>query len=88
MEVIIKEKRMIEVVVDSYILCDKCNKKIESSVSFDAFECEFLYKEGSVYPEGGYGDKSELDLCQRCGKEAIELLEKHGFKVQTKDWEC
>ena len=87
MEVRIKGMKMLEVTIESYTLCDKCNEKIETESNYDAFKCEFVYKTGDSYPECGNGDKFELDLCQKCGKEAVELLKGNGFKVQESEWD-
>lgn len=87
MKVRIKGMRTQEVTIKSYTLCDKCNEKIETESNYDAFECEFIYKTGDSYPEGGSGEKFELDLCQKCGKEAVELLKGNGFKVQESEWD-
>ena len=44
MQVIKKEKQMkeVDVTIESYTLCDKCNEKIKTGSS-DAFKCEKLY---------------------------------------------
>lgn len=86
MKVFKKEMKMREVITESHTLCDKCGQKIESEHSFDAFECEFTYKTGDNYPEGGSGSELTLDLCQKCGKEAIEILKSNGFNVQENEW--
>ena len=78
---------MQEVTTDCYLICDKCGKRIKTKDSFDAFECEFIYKTGSNYPEGGDGDKLSLDLCQECGLKAIKILKDNGFKVQENEWD-
>ena len=45
-KVIKKEKQMkeVDVTIESYSLCDKCNEKIKTG-SYDAFECEFYKKD-------------------------------------------
>lgn len=86
MEYVRKEEKLILTTVESYTICDKCGEKIKSDDMYDVFECSFIYKTGTAYPEGGDGDKVTLDLCQKCGKEAIELLEEAGFNTQNQQW--
>lgn len=88
MEVVKKEKQMklVEVTVDSYTLCDKCNEKIKKD-SYDAFECEFIHKTGSSYPEGGSGEKQEMQLCQKCAVALVDLLKANGYRVNDSEWD-
>jgi hypothetical protein len=81
------KKEVQEVVVESYYKCDKCDERISRQDMYDAFECEFMYKTGESYPEGGHGTNILLELCQDCGKEAINLLRDNGFKTQKKEWD-
>jgi hypothetical protein len=87
MEVQKKEMQMREVVVSSKTICDKCGEEIKTD-SYDAFESEFNYKTGSSYPDGGYSENLELELCQKCGMVAVELLKSTGFNFQEieRDW--
>ncbi len=54
---------------------------------YDAFEFILEYKTGSAYPDGGNGNKFELDLCDECAPTAINLLISNGFKVQETEWD-
>lgn len=87
MKVVKKEKQVkeIEVTLESYILCDKCNKKIETNV-YDAFKCEFIHQTGDSYPEGGDGEKQEMELCQRCAEKLVILLRENGYRVTDSEW--
>ena len=87
MRVVKKEKIMkeVEVTSESYTLCDKCNCKIEKD-RFDAFECEFVHKTGSSFPEGSYGEQQEMELCQKCAVELVELLRSNGYKLIDSEW--
>lgn len=82
-----KQIKEVEVTTESYNLCDKCNCKIEKEGSFDAFECEFTHKTGSSYPEGGSGEKQEMELCQKCAVELVELLRLNGYRVTDSEWD-
>lgn len=86
MEVIKKEKRMMEVTVVNYFLCDKCSVKITKD-HFDAFEFELVLKTGSAYPEGGSGETSEIHLCKVCAPELFTLLEENGYAVNHSKWD-
>ena len=89
MEVVKKEKQMkeVDVTIESYTLCDKCNEKIKKEDSYDAFECEFIHKTGSSYPEGGSGEKQEMELCQKCAVELVALLRTNGYRVTDSKWD-
>ena len=89
MQVIKKEKQIkeVEVTVESYLECDKCHCEIKQQSTWDVFESEFTYKTGESYPEGGSGEKITLDLCQKCGIEAIELLKSNGFRINKEEWD-
>jgi hypothetical protein len=89
MQVIKKVKQMkeVEVTIENYNLCDKCNEKIETEDNYDAFECEFIHKIGSSYPEGGSGEKQEMELCQKCAVELVALLRANGYRVTDSEWD-
>ena len=89
MIVIKKEKvvKEVEVITESYTLCDKCNNKIKLQDSYDSFECEFIHKTGSAYPEGGSGEKQEMEICQKCAAELVTLLRENGYRVADSNWD-
>jgi len=82
MEVRITEKviKEVEVTKDFYDECDKCKSRIITG-SFDSFECYFKYQEGDVYPEGGLIEETTMELCQKCGKELVEILKSLGYRL-------
>jgi len=86
MEVIKKEKQIkeVEVIVESYTLCDKCNKKIITE-NYDSFECEFSHRVGNSYPEGGSEYIQEMQLCKKCAIECVELLIENGYRINDSD---
>jgi hypothetical protein len=89
MQVIKKEKRMkeVDVTIEDYNLCDKCNEKIKKEDSYDDFECEFIHKTGSSYPDGGSGEKQEMELCKKCAVELVALLRTNGYRVTDSEWD-
>ena len=88
MKVVKKEKQMkeVEVTIESYTLCDKCNEKIKTG-SYDSFKCEFTHKTGSSCPEGGSGELQELQLCQKCAVECVKLIRENGYRVTDSEWD-
>jgi len=88
MEVLKKEKQLkeVDVVIESYTLCDKCGEKVKCDYG-DAFDFTFEHKTGSAYSDGGYGETEELDLCPSCAKDAVKLLTDNGFRVTKKEWD-
>ncbi len=89
MKVIKKEKQLkeVDVTIEEYTACDKCNEKIETK-RFDVFKCQFIHKTGEIYPEGGSGELEAMDLCQTCACILIDLLRENGYKVNSSDWDC
>jgi hypothetical protein len=88
MEVLKKEKQLkeIDVVIESYTLCDKCNEKVRTG-SYDVFDFTFEHKTGTAYPEGGNGETDKMDLCHKCAKYAVQLLRDNGYRVTTEEWD-
>ena len=88
MQIIKKERQIkeVDVTIDSYTLCDKCNEKIKTD-NCDAFECKFIHKTGSNYPEGGSGEKQEMELCQKCAVELVALMRENGYRVSDSEWD-
>lgn len=80
MKVVKKEKQIFDVTIESYTLCDKCNKKIETRIH-DSFECVFNHQTGTGYPECGSGALQKMELCQKCAVEAVALLRENGYRV-------
>jgi hypothetical protein len=81
-----KEIKEVEVVTESYNLCDKCNEEIQTP-GFDAFEFELEYRTGETYPECGSGDKKEMELCAKCADDCIQLLKNNGYRINESKWD-
>lgn len=88
MKVVKKEKQTkeVEVTVECYEICDKCNEKIEKDAG-DAFEFDFLHKTGSTYPEGGAGEQQEMDLCKICAEDLVSRLREMGYRISDSEWD-
>lgn len=81
-----KQIKEVEVILESYYLCDKCNEKIETK-GYDAFEFELSYKTGYNYIEGGNGEKKEMELCPKCADDCIQLLKNNGYRINESEWD-
>jgi hypothetical protein len=81
-----KQVKEVDVVIDSYHICDKCNKKIITE-SHDAFEFDLEYRTGTDYPESGSGDKKAMDLCDECADDCIQLLRDNGYRINESEWD-
>jgi hypothetical protein len=81
-----KQIKEVEVTTESYTLCDKCNQKIQTK-GYDAFEFELEYKTGDSYPEGGSGEKKEMELCDKCADDCIQLLKDNGYRINESEWD-
>lgn len=88
MRVVKKETQTkeVEVVIEDYHVCDCCDKVIECE-AFDAFECSFIHRTGSAYPEGGFGDKWEVELCKKCAADLTEILVSLNYRVTHSEWD-
>ena len=86
MEIIKTEKRLQDVTVECYTLCDKCGERITEEL-YDAFSFDMVAKTGTAYPEGGDGQKWKLDICKECLPKFIKLLEENGYKIQKSEWD-
>ena len=81
-----KQLKEVDVTLESYFKCDKCNDKIERA-SYDAFEFFLRRSTGNSYPEGGFGENEEMHLCLQCSYECLELLKENGYRINESDWE-
>jgi uncharacterized protein (DUF2225 family) len=92
-----KKPRVIEErEVLSEVSCDLCGKvgrygDWESSnweVAESEIEIEVRYKDGASYPDGGSGQKYNVDICPECFKDKlIPWLESQGCKAKFEDWD-
>ena len=76
--------------------CDLCGKVgkdggWESSsweVAESEIEIEVRHKDGSSYPESGYGQKYNVDICPDCFKgRLIPWLKSQGCKTKFEEWD-
>ena len=79
----------------SEVLCDLCGKvgkygDWETStweVAESEIEIEVRYKDGSSYPEGGEGQKYNVDICPECFlTKLIPWFKSQGCKAKVEDW--
>jgi len=68
-------------------VCDWCGKEVELGDNYEVNDFELNHKTGWGYPEGGDGEKIEVDLCFQCRKKLIEELEKLGIKIRRQEWD-
>ena len=81
-----KQMKEVDVIIERYHLCDKCNEKIGIG-AFDAFEFNLKYRTGGQYPEGGRGLEKEMELCDKCADGCIQLLKDNGYRIAESDWD-
>lgn len=82
MEVIKTEKQIkeIEVIIESYNLCDKCNERITKGY-YDAFSFELEYVTGDTYPDGSDTKTQTIELCKTCAEDCMKLLKENGYRI-------
>lgn len=81
------QTKAIEVVIDEYTLCDKCNQKIEVD-EYDIFECTLSLRTGENIPDcPPSGELEEMHLCQKCSNEFMDVLKKIGYRINKSNFE-
>jgi hypothetical protein len=86
----VERKRLVETT------CDLCGVKAQngdwdsSSYSVNEVEVEVKVrqKDGSAYPDGGWGTELMVDICPKCFKETlIPFLREKGAKIEEREWD-
>lgn len=68
--------------------CDLCGEKIEGLKSGDSEEVTIEHNISHGYIEGGYGRKTEIDMCGNCFKcTLIPFLNSQGVNVHYRDYD-
>lgn len=89
-------KEMQDVQKLESIQCDWCRKSFKMEMDFDGTRNDTYKKDefklewewGDVYPEGGSGEKIEVEICSGCRKKLKKLLYDNGFDLRVEDWDC
>ena len=90
MRQVIKETVTIERVKSEIVFCDICGKDVRDGMdsSYDVREVEIYIRNGSRYPEGGWGEEYKADVCLECAEEkVVPVLTALGCKAQWKKWD-
>ncbi len=78
------------------IKCDLCGKNAKTenwdSSSYEINETTIKItikqKDGTTYPEGGWGTEYSVDMCPSCFKDKlIPWLESQGCEAKRQDWD-
>jgi len=72
--------------------CDLCKKESRkddwTTQGYDIAETEISIREGTSYPEGGYGTEITFDICIDCFKnKIIPWFKSQGIIGTEKDWD-
>ena len=71
----------------THVTCDICKEEIKKE-SYSATETEVKMRKGDMYPEGGWGEEIEYDICPKCFTDKlIPWLEENGAKREWDDWD-
>lgn len=96
MRVYKKKKQIVEKEIMTLCKCDICGLEAKScnwdASIYESKETEISVtcslNEGTTYPDGGWGEMFQIDICPKCFKEKlIPWIESHGSKVKPKQWE-
>jgi hypothetical protein len=67
--------------------CDLCGEVIEKK-RYSAEQVTVEYRTGSSFPECGWGNCVEVDMCPDCFKERLQpWLESQGCTLKNKEWQ-
>ena len=80
------EIQAVEVVVENYVKCDRCDDRIEQPCH-EAFYCSFELKTGLQTQGGGSGTRKSADICKHCAKAVLKLLQDNGIRITEEDWD-
>ena len=73
-------------VVD-FVTCDLCGEK-PGAFGYDINEVEVRHKTGILFPEGGSGTETRVDMCGKCfARKLVPWLISQGCSPSTEDWE-
>ena len=71
----------------SHTTCDICKEKIESE-TYVTDRVTIEHRSGSCYPEGSYGQSTEIDLCGKCFTERLlPWLTRQGVVPRVEEYE-
>ena len=66
--------------------CDLCGEEITRDC-YDAEEIKVKHRVGHSYPEGGWGEEVEVDMCGACfDAKLVPWLREQGADPQPKEW--
>lgn len=71
------------------ITCDICGANVNRGGLYEIDEVSVERRTGTIYPEGGAGTETKVDLCGECFEsKLIPWLKAQGANPQTEDWEA
>jgi hypothetical protein len=95
-----EEKHEIKQIYQTSIICDLCKKESEQAdhwvrqmperavITTDENSITLTHKFGKRYPEGGWGQVLEIDICPEClQNKVLPFLKEQGCSVEYQDWE-
>jgi hypothetical protein len=70
------------------VTCDLCGCEIRKPPDFEVSDIEVLFRWGTCYPEAGWGEEFNIDLCPCCFRDRlVPWLRDQGATVEEKSWE-
>ena len=78
---------MMEKQVEDFTTCDLCGVTITNNYG-DAEEVTIKHKTGYLYPEGGSGEITSVDMCGKCFDEKlVPWLKSQNCTPRTVEWD-
>ncbi len=69
--------------------CDLCKEKIEIKEHWAIQDVKIQCRTGMSYPEGGFGEYTEVDLCPDCfNSRLLPWLRSQGAEPHQRKWDC
>lgn len=71
-----------------HVVCDLCKGVIEKEGYGECDRVNICHREGSEWPEDGYGTETTLDVCSKCFKDKVLVWFKNqGAVPQVEEWD-
>ena len=81
-EMVTKE---VEVVLESYHVCDKCGVKVDSRYDGDYETFKIEHEKGWRYGNEGASKAVFAELCSKCAEDVMQKIKELGVKFQIEE---
>jgi hypothetical protein len=73
---------------ETHTTCDLCGAKCASDENYYDDEVTIKRREGTNYPDCGWGTETDVDMCGKCFQEKlVPWLQSQGAEVVAREWD-